>query len=263
MITILVLILIVAHILGDFYLQWDYSCKNKILSSVRGKDLWLHSLIIGMLSWIAIWDLRGWWLALCIMILHFLIDWLKSYIQITCHIFKIENSKHKKLVDGHNKRYDLWVFLIDQILHISIITVFAHIWLIVNSDWCPLEWVQNFLINHPLRVKTIIAMMIVLKPANILILLILGACKVAITPTKNNNVGNFHSGELIGWLERGLMLLFVIMAQYEAIGFLIAAKSILRFNEASSGNEKSEYVLTGTLLSLATALTFGLIVLRL
>lgn len=29
MITILVLILIVAHILGDFYLQWDYSCKNK------------------------------------------------------------------------------------------------------------------------------------------------------------------------------------------------------------------------------------------
>lgn len=33
--------LIVAHILGDFYLQWGSSCKNKVLYSVKGKDLWL------------------------------------------------------------------------------------------------------------------------------------------------------------------------------------------------------------------------------
>lgn len=45
--------LIIAHILGDFYLQWSSSCKNKILHSVKGKDLWLHSLAIGILSWIA------------------------------------------------------------------------------------------------------------------------------------------------------------------------------------------------------------------
>ena len=31
------------------------------------------------------------------------------------------------------------------------------------------------------------------------------------------------------------MLLFVVMSQYEATGFLIAAKSILRFNEVASG----------------------------
>lgn len=67
---------------------------------------------------------------------------------------------------------------------------------------------------------------------------------------------------MIGWLERGLILVFVIMSQYEAIGFLIAAKSILRFSEASKGDEKSEYVLTGTLLSLAIALCLGIIVLK-
>ena len=43
---------------------------------------------------------------------------------------------------------------------------------------------------------------------------------------------------------------------------LIAAKSILRFSEASKGDEKSEYVLTGTLLSLAIALCLGIIVLK-
>ena len=254
--------LIVAHILGDFYLQWGSSCKNKVLYSVNGKDLWLHSLLIGILSWGAIWDLRGWWLAACIMALHFLIDWFKSCIQVKWNIFKIENLEHAKLVDGTNKRHDLWVFLTDQILHIAVIVVFVNIWLRANNDWQQFGWLHEFAINHPLRMNTIVAMMLALKPANILILLILGACKVSITPTDNDDHGNFHSGELIGWLERGLMLLFVVMSQYEAIGFLIAAKSILRFNEASSGSEKSEYVLTGTLLSLATALALGILTLN-
>ena len=254
--------LIIAHILGDFYLQWGSSCKNKILHSVKGKDLWLHSLVIGILSWIAIWDLRGWWLATCIMALHFLIDWSKSYIQVKWNVFKIEKTERVKLVDGANKRHDLWVFLIDQILHISFIVIFTNIWLIVNNDWQQFGWLQEFAISHPLRMNTIVAMMLALKPANILILLILGACKVSITPSKDDDHGNFHSGELIGWLERGLMLLFVIMSQYEAIGFLIAAKSILRFNEASSGSEKSEYVLTGTLLSLTISMCLGISVIR-
>ena len=254
--------LIMAHILGDFYMQWGSSCKNKVLYSVKGKGLWLHSLVIGILSWIAIWDLRGWWLALCIMVFHFLIDWLKSYMQLKYNIFNIDKSNCTKLVDGDNKRYDLWLFIVDQILHIIVILVFANIWLTVNHDWSQFGWLQDLAIGHPLRVKTIAAMLLALKPANILVLLILGACKINITPTENDNHDNFHSGELIGWLERGLMLLFVILSQYEAIGFLIAAKSILRFNEASSGSEKSEYVLTGTLLSLTIALVLGILTLR-
>ena len=262
MIHYLIFNLIIAHILGDFYLQTKKSCENKFLYSAKGKSLWLHSLIMGVLSWIAIWDFRGWWLALGIMIIHFLTDWLKSYIQVKWNIFKIENPEHVKLVDGTNKRHDLWVFLIDQILHIGVIILFANIWLAANNDWQQFGWLQEFAVSHPLRAKTIVAMLLALKPANILILLLLGACKVTITPTENEEHGNFHSGELIGWLERGLMLLFVVMSQYEAIGFLIAAKSILRFNEASSGSEKSEYVLTGTLLSLATSLSLGIIALN-
>jgi hypothetical protein len=43
----------------------------------------------------------------------------------------------------------------------------------------------------------------------------------------------------------------------------MTAKSILRLKEASKGDEKSEYVLTGTLLSLAIALCLGILVLKL
>lgn len=168
----------------------------------------------------------------------------------------------KKVISGENKRNDLCIFLTDQIVHITIIVVGAYIWFSVNNDWKQPDCLQAFIINHPLRLKTMVGLLLALKPANILILLILETCKVNIVTTKNDEYGNFHSGELIGWLERGLILLFVILSQYEAIGFLVAAKSILRFNEASKGDEKSEYVLTGTLLSLAVALCLGILVLK-
>ena len=242
-------------------MQSGSSCKNKVLYSVRGKDLWIHSLIIGALSWIATWDVRGWWLAIIIMATHFVVDWLKTCIQLKGNILEIDETR-KKVIDGANKRNDLWVFVGDQILHFLLIVVCANVWLGINNDWTQIEWLHDLAVNHPLRVKAAVAMLFALKPANILILNILGACKVNITPKGNDDHGNFHSGELIGWLERGLMLLFVVMSQYEAIGFLVAAKSILRFNEASKGDEKSEYVLTGTLLSLAVALVLGILVLK-
>ena len=156
----------------------------------------------------------------------------------------------------------MWIFITDQIVHLAIIIVGASIWLSVNGDWKQPECVQAFIISHPIWLKSIVGLLLALKPANILILLILETCKVNVISQENNDNGNFHSGELIGWLERGLILVFVIMSQYEAIGFLIAAKSILRFSEASKGDEKSEYVLTGTLLSLAIALCLGIFVLK-
>ena len=103
-------------------------------------------------------------------------------------------------------------------------------------------------------------MALVLKPANVLVLLVLKACKVKVAEEDH---GNFHSGALIGNIERVLILLFVILSQYEAIGFLLTAKSILRFSQAHSESEKSEYVLAGSLVSLAIAFFIGIIVVKL
>jgi len=260
MIHYLILNLFIAHILGDFYLQTKKSCENKFIHSVQSNSLWVHSLIIGILSWISIWDFHGWWLALSIMAIHFLTDWLKSHIQLKMGI--LTTNDKKEVIPGENKSKDLWIFLTDQIVHIAIIVIGAHIWLSVNNDWKQPDFLQNFIMNHPLRLKAMVGLLLALKPANILTLLILETCKVKVITTKDDEHGNFHSGELIGWLERGLILLFVILSQYEAIGFLVAAKSILRFNEASKGYEKSEYVLTGTLLSLAIALCLGILILK-
>ena len=253
--------LFMAHVLGDFYLQGRKSCNRKIVDGIRGKDLWLHALLIGILSWMAVWDLRGWWLALGIMVSHLLIDWLKSCLQRRLGIWKIvETEGRKECIDGEKKQWDLCLFLADQVLHLLVLAGGAFLWLSINGDWSQFAWLQDLMASHPLRVRTAAALLLALKPANLLVLLILDVCKVKAGDEGQDAHGNFHSGELIGWLERGLILLFVVLAQYEAIGFLVAAKSILRFGEASEP-EKSEYVLTGTLLSLAMAVCLGLAVL--
>lgn len=252
--------LLVVHLICDFYLQNQTICKNKIKLSIRGYSLWMHAIIIGLLTLIAIWDINGWWLALLVSVVHFLVDWLKSVFELKCNIYIID-KKNNTIENGVNRRYGLYFFISDQIIHILFIIFVSFIWYKSNNNWSQFNWLQHLFQTHSLRVYTIIALLIIIKPINILILQILRFCKLN-DGTECDNQENFHAGALIGYTERCLMLIFVIMAQYEALGFLIAAKSLLRFSEASSGNTKSEYVLAGTLLSLIFSIFIGLCVIK-
>ena len=99
----------------------------------------------------------------------------------------------------------------------------------------------------------ILALLLCIKPANILIKLVLKKYQVGETQSCENIK---NAGALIGNLERILTIIFVIIGQYEAIGFIIAAKSILRFKDTDTA--KTEYVLAGTFLSFGIALLCGL-----
>ncbi len=251
MIYHLILNLIVAHVIADFYLQTNTFCRKKAELGVKGPQLWIHSLAVGVFSWVVVGDVRGWWLALLLMIFHFLTDWLKP---------KAEYWLRKWLKDW--PWGGLTVFLADQFLHVICILLLAGLWSDVTPDWMQWGWVGEAVSGHPLRVKTFLVLLLAVKPANILILLVLKACNLNIDVSGEDEKNCFHAGRLIGLLERSLIVLFVVLSQYEAIGFLIAAKSILRFSEATSGSVKSEYVLTGTLLSLMIALCLGLVAVK-
>ncbi|MEP3480680.1 MAG: DUF3307 domain-containing protein [Fuerstiella sp.] len=66
-------------------------------------------------------------------------------------------------------------------------------------------------------------------------------------------------GRYIGWLERSLVLLFVLSGYPQGIGFLIAAKSILRFGDIKNWHQRAatEYVIIGTFLSFAWAMVIA------
>lgn len=70
-------------------------------------------------------------------------------------------------------------------------------------------------------------------------------------------------GMAIGMLERGLIFILIIVGQPGAIGFLIAAKSILRFGTVQENRAASEYVIIGTLASFGWAIAVAFATIRL
>lgn len=80
------------------------------------------------------------------------------------------------------------------------------------------------------------------------------------TPDTTTESGLPQGGETIGYLERGLIFALIIGGQAGSIGFLIAAKSILRFGAVNEDRRASEYVIIGTLASFGWAILVALAV---
>ncbi len=73
------------------------------------------------------------------------------------------------------------------------------------------------------------------------------------------DTSEYNRGRVIGNLERGLMLLTVALGSYAALGFLVAAKGLIRIKEFED-RDFAEYFLVGTLASVLVALVLGLLV---
>ena len=69
-------------------------------------------------------------------------------------------------------------------------------------------------------------------------------------------------GKYIGYLERLLIFIFVLTGEFAGVGFLITAKSILRFGELkdSENRKQAEYIIIGTFASFLYAILISLAV---
>ena len=222
----LFLSLVLAHIIGDFYLQTDECCKHKETRRFKSWFLYVHAIIIGLLSWIIVPSCNfGLW-ALLIAVSHFAIDAVKIHCP-----------------------KGLWSFFIDQLLHLGILITIPNIY--EPAKELPLQMI-DFSGSFSMLLL-ILAILLCMKPANILIKLVLEKYQVGESESCNNIK---NAGALIGNLERILTIVFVLLGQFEAIGFIVAAKSILRFKDTDTA--KTEYVLAGTFLSFGIAILCGL-----
>ena len=221
----LFLCLLLAHLVADFVLQTGKTCKDKKEKHWKSLHHYVHALIVFGLSWLVTWDVCFWWCALIISLAHFGIDMWKSY--------------REEIIS--------W-FAWDQVMHLLVIAGVAYVW-----TWCQ-SWSLPFDVEL-WRVTAAIALLVCWKPANIFIKLMLKHYSVNMP---SDNANGFNAGALIGTIERWLILIFVCMHHYEALGLLIAAKSIIRFSEKDTA--KTEYVLAGTLLSIFIAVLAGMMV---
>ncbi len=73
------------------------------------------------------------------------------------------------------------------------------------------------------------------------------------------DIKELNRGRLIGNLERIVLTLVVAAGSYSALGFLIAAKGLVRFEEFEKSREFTEYFLVGSLSSVLVALCAGML----
>src|ERR1700744_2790732 len=224
--------LLLAHLLGDFLLQpakWVAAKKNR---KEKAPEMYYHTLVIVLLTYLFLWDWEHWYIPLIITTGHLLIDIWKSY-----------------------RRNTFIYFLFDQLLHLLVIVI---VWLIFYFDsHTVFDWISKYLNSVHFWVM-VIAYYLVTGPLGIAIGNATGKWQ---KEAGMDTAGLDKAGMWIGRCERVLVLTFIITNQYTALGFLMAAKSILRFGDKENREQKkTEYILVGTLISFASAAIVGAIV---
>jgi len=152
-----------------------------------------------------------------------------------------------------------FAFVLQFGLQVGALTV---IWLSAEGYWnWAWELCKTLFTGHNLLV--LLAYVLVLRPASALTGAVLTPFMAAVEASSKDSLKK--AGTWIGYLERVLILTFVLLEQWSAIGFLLTAKSILRFNDIKGADQRplSEYVLLGTLVSFTVSIAIGLAVLKL
>ncbi|HEX7358473.1 MAG TPA: DUF3307 domain-containing protein [Ignavibacteriaceae bacterium] len=223
--------LLTAHLLADFIFQTDEDVKRKHSILVFGK----HILIVTILSYLLV----GLWycitIPVIILISHTLIDLLKKTI----------------------KKDSLTIFLVDQAAHYLVIIGLS---IYLESEFRGTTNLFWFNMWGSVYVKTmviIIALILVTKFSSIIISYIIKPFQLKIFKIENDNKNEIKTGRIIGYLERLIILILFFAGLPTIIGFLITAKSILRYGEIKNTNDKVmvEYILIGTLLSFSIGIT--------
>ncbi|MCD2421362.1 DUF3307 domain-containing protein [Niabella pedocola] len=233
---ILLIKLLLAHLLGDFVLQPSRWVEEKERKTYKSPKLYLHVLIHFALILLITMDTRYLPLAALVAGSHLLIDLAK---------LRLQTARNRKLF-----------FILDQALHLAVI-VFAAWWME------PFAWHLTTAQANALLITTT-GLVLLTTPVSVIIKLILSKWAPAteirtdIIETKSLQ----HAGMMIGYIERILVLIFILNLQWVAIGFLVTAKSVFRFSDLKVGQDRklTEYILIGTLLSFGIAIVIGVIV---
>ncbi|QBG46300.1 DUF3307 domain-containing protein [Verrucomicrobia bacterium S94] len=214
-----VIVLVSAHFIADFLLQSDGLQQRKD----RFLILLLHAAWVAVSGYLLLQQWSAWIPFLLIFVFHAAIDGIKRRFQDTVRVFCLDQAAH-------------------------IISVFFVVWFCRTAGW------MHGFSGKGLTLIVLVAGFAVCVPgAGFLVGKVAGKLQ-AENALAEKIIGLINGGKLIGQLERALIFMLVMIGQPGGIGFLVAAKSILRFGEAKDDQKLAEYVLIGTLLSFGLAI---------
>lgn len=223
--------LLLAHLIGDFILQPNKWVSDKEKKKEKSIYLYLHTALHLVLMLLFVAETNFIIYGTILAVSHGIIDLIK---------LKFQKKKTKRI----------W-FLADQLMHLLMLIIII---LLYNNTSIDFQNIDNYIW------LLITGVVLLTKPTSILIKNIISIW----TPESKNKEDNSlqSAGNYIGILERLFVFCFIITNHFEAIGFLLAAKSIFRFGDLKEAKDRklTEYVLIGTLLSFGIAILIGLLV---
>lgn len=150
-----------------------------------------------------------------------------------------------------------WLVLAEQLAYLAVLTLVWG-WLTGLLPFVTI-WTLGFLLQRE-HLIVVAGFLLVAKPVSVFIAAVLKRQAEALTQPA---AGLIEAGRMIGYVERWLIMSFVLSGQFIGVGFLLAAKSIFRFGDLSQAHERrlTEYMLLGTLLSFINALAIAGLVL--
>ena len=244
---------LIGHIIGDFYAQ-----TNAVSERKRSRFRWvlIHSLIylaVFMIIAIPFATYEIFWLNILTSIFHAIIDMCKFI-----YVKKMEKIRRC------NQSIERNVFLVDQSLHLLCLFGISYHMEIANIRLQELTVMSEFFdvigIAEIAVGNWILTILMIHKPANILIQKVIGTYKPAIQ--QNDFKKDHNAGRLIGTIERIIMVILIFINQFSAIGLVLTAKSIARYDRISKDEAFAEYYLLGTLISAAIVIGVATILLQ-
>lgn len=236
------LVLLTAHLIGDFLFQNNWMVRTK---DTKIWCLLLHAAIVAASTFIVAGYLEKSFAMLfyCwVFLAHFFIDWMKGLIGSI------------KWISQLNKKNEVYIFLIDQFGHIASLMVIAYAMPDVAGKSL---WLELFPVFYFTGLTLISGFVVCVFAGGVLISKATRPLVEQIKDNESNGLKN--GGRYIGQLERTLTFFFMLTGQTSAIGFLFAAKSILRFGEIkdSEKRKQAEYIIIGSFMSFGWALVIA------
>ncbi|NMA12837.1 MAG: DUF3307 domain-containing protein [Chloroflexi bacterium] len=273
---------IAAHLIGDFYLQ------PAAIAEGKKRNLWLllphwllYALPFAVLYLLSDQNPQLPTLLTIAVASHLPVDFIKQLL--ARRVRKLEKSKR----DFRS----LNLFLADQFVHLAIIAVAAialyERGLILEAAPWLAELAGRLQLNLYILVQAGLVGLIILKPASLIVSKVSTVYRPERSVEYADSTNQFHenraglfpqtdpavkkppdkpveairgAGQMIGYLERILIVIFLSVGQYASIGLIMTAKSIARYERINKDSEFAEYYLIGTLSSILIAILAYLLV---
>lgn len=232
---ILFIKLLIAHFLGDFVFQPESWVNDKEKKKVLSLKLYFHVIVhVGLMIGLTLTpNLIG--PILLIGLIHYVIDLCKVSI-------KTDNNK-------------ILAFLIDQLLHVGTI-------LVVLNYFKPFINMDLIKDNHEFILLILLTLILLTSVLSHTIKVLISKWTPQTEDIDEDSLKD--AGKYIGILERLFIFGFVITNNIQAVGFLLAAKSVFRFGDLKDAKDRklTEYILIGTLISFGLSILIGILYLK-